>query len=48
LNKIEELNNDPLVHGILVQLLLPLHINEKAVMDAICPNKDVDGFHPLM
>ncbi len=47
LNKIEELNNDPLVHGILVQLPLPLHINEKAVMDAISPNKDVDGFHPL-
>ncbi len=47
LNKIEELNNDPLVHGILVQLPLPPHINAKAVMDAICPNKDVDGFHPL-
>lgn len=47
LNKIEELNNDPLVHGILVQLPLPPHINEKTVMDAISPNKDVDGFHPL-
>ncbi len=47
LNKIEELNNDPLVHGILIQLPLPLHINEKTVMDLVSPNKDVDGFHPL-
>lgn len=47
LNKIEELNNDTLVHGILVQLPLPRHINEKTVMDAISPYKDVDGFHPL-
>lgn len=47
LDKIEELNNDPLIHGILVQLPLPGHINEKTVMDAINPKKDVDGFHPL-
>ncbi len=47
LNKIEELNNDPLIHGILVQLPLPVHINEKNVMEAISPAKDVDGLHPL-
>lgn len=47
LNKIDELNNDPLIHGILVQLPLPPHINEKAIMEAINPYKDVDGFHPL-
>lgn len=47
LNKIEELNNDPLIHGVLVQLPLPPHINEKKIMEAINPNKDVDGFHPL-
>ncbi len=47
LNKIEELNNDTLVHGILVQLPLPECINEKTVMDTISPYKDVDGFHPL-
>ncbi|MHB1698188.1 MAG: bifunctional 5,10-methylenetetrahydrofolate dehydrogenase/5,10-methenyltetrahydrofolate cyclohydrolase [bacterium] len=47
LNKIEELNNDPLVHGILVQLPLPAHIDEKIIMESISPAKDVDGFHPL-
>ncbi|MGC8554551.1 MAG: bifunctional 5,10-methylenetetrahydrofolate dehydrogenase/5,10-methenyltetrahydrofolate cyclohydrolase [Candidatus Acidulodesulfobacterium sp.] len=47
LNKIEELNNDTLIHGILVQLPLPSHINEKKIMEAINPSKDVDGFHPL-
>ena len=47
LNKIEELNNDPLVHGILVQLPLPSRIDEKTVMEAVSPSKDVDGFHPL-
>jgi methylenetetrahydrofolate dehydrogenase (NADP+)/methenyltetrahydrofolate cyclohydrolase len=47
LNKIEELNNDPLIHGILVQLPLPSHIDEKKIMEAISPAKDVDGFHPL-
>ncbi len=39
------LNNDPAVNGILVQLPLPKHINEAAVIDAIAPEKDVDGFH---
>ena len=47
LNKIEELNNDPLIHGILVQLPLPPHIGEKKITEAINPAKDVDGFHPL-
>ncbi|HEC25275.1 MAG TPA: bifunctional 5,10-methylenetetrahydrofolate dehydrogenase/5,10-methenyltetrahydrofolate cyclohydrolase [bacterium] len=47
INRIEELNNDPLVHGILVQLPLPRHIDERTVMEAISPSKDVDGFHPL-
>ena len=47
LNKIDELNNDPLIHGILVQLPLPPRIDEKKIMEAINPSKDVDGFHPL-
>jgi len=41
------LNNDPEVHGILVQLPLPKHIDENKVIDAIDISKDVDGFHPL-
>ena len=40
-------NADPSVHGILVQLPLPRHINEQAILDAISIEKDVDGFHPL-
>jgi methylenetetrahydrofolate dehydrogenase (NADP+)/methenyltetrahydrofolate cyclohydrolase len=47
LARIEELNSDPQIHGILVQLPLPSHINEKAVLEAIDPSKDVDGFHPV-
>ena len=46
LAKIRELNQDDSVDGILVQLPLPVHINEDAVIDAIDPAKDVDGFHP--
>ncbi|WAH61151.1 bifunctional methylenetetrahydrofolate dehydrogenase/methenyltetrahydrofolate cyclohydrolase FolD [Pseudomonas silvicola] len=42
---IAELNADPSVHGILVQLPVPAHINEQAVIHAIDPRKDVDGFH---
>lgn len=42
---IDELNDDPKVHGILVQLPLPEHINETEVTNRIDPNKDVDGFH---
>lgn len=44
---ISELNNDKSVHGILVQLPLPKHINEEKVLLAINPEKDVDGFHPV-
>ncbi|WP_424766160.1 bifunctional methylenetetrahydrofolate dehydrogenase/methenyltetrahydrofolate cyclohydrolase FolD [Paenibacillus sp. sgz302251] len=43
---IERLNNQASINGILVQLPLPKHINEKAVIDAISVDKDVDGFHP--
>ena len=42
---VRQLNGDPAVHGILVQLPLPDHISEAAVLDAIDPDKDVDGFH---
>jgi methylenetetrahydrofolate dehydrogenase (NADP+)/methenyltetrahydrofolate cyclohydrolase len=42
-----ELNDDPNVHGILVQLPLPKHIDERLVIEAISPLKDVDGFHPI-
>ena len=47
LNKIKELNKDNSVHGILVQLPLPKHINEREIIEAINPVKDVDGFHPV-
>lgn len=47
MEKIQELNNDPDVDGILVQLPLPKHIRETDVIDAIDPDKDVDGFHPV-
>jgi methylenetetrahydrofolate dehydrogenase (NADP+)/methenyltetrahydrofolate cyclohydrolase len=45
LAKIAELNADPSVHGILVQLPLPKHFDSEAVLEAISPEKDVDGFH---
>jgi methylenetetrahydrofolate dehydrogenase (NADP+)/methenyltetrahydrofolate cyclohydrolase len=44
---VEKLNNDDTVHGILVQMPLPKHINENEVIKAISPDKDVDGFHPV-
>jgi methylenetetrahydrofolate dehydrogenase (NADP+) / methenyltetrahydrofolate cyclohydrolase len=44
---IRELNHDPKIHGILVQLPLPEHINSYTVIETIHPNKDVDGLHPL-
>jgi len=44
---IDELNQDPSVHGILVQLPLPDRIREQHIIEAINPNKDVDGFHPV-
>lgn len=46
LEEIGRLNHDPSVHAILVQLPLPPHISENRVLEAILPNKDVDGFHP--
>ncbi|PWB81038.1 MAG: bifunctional methylenetetrahydrofolate dehydrogenase/methenyltetrahydrofolate cyclohydrolase FolD [Candidatus Methylomirabilota bacterium] len=46
LQEIGRLNNDPSIHAILVQLPLPPHINERRVLEAILPEKDVDGFHP--
>ena len=46
LSKIYELNKNSQFHGILVQLPLPNHIDEDAIIDAIDPKKDVDGFHP--
>lgn len=47
LNLIDDLNDDDRIHGILVQLPLPKHINEKKILEAINPDKDVDGFHPV-
>ncbi len=47
LGLISELNADPKVDGILVQLPLPAHINPEAIIEAIDPAKDVDGFHPF-
>ena len=44
---VRELNEDPAIHGILVQLPVPKHISDKAVIDAIAPEKDVDGFTPV-
>ena len=47
LKKINELNEDKSVSGILVQLPLPKHINKKKIIESISPSKDVDGFHPM-
>ncbi len=47
LELIDKLNKDDSVHGILVQMPVPRHIDEKTVIDAISPDKDVDGFHPM-
>lgn len=47
LSKIRELNEDPRIDGILVQLPLPKHISERKVIETINPDKDVDGFHPI-
>jgi methylenetetrahydrofolate dehydrogenase (NADP+)/methenyltetrahydrofolate cyclohydrolase len=47
IEEIAALNRDPAVHGILVQLPLPAHIDDARVLEAIDPAKDVDGFHPL-
>ena len=47
LDKIDELNKDDSVSGILVQLPLPKHINKQKVIESVLPSKDVDGFHPM-
>ncbi len=47
LKLIDNYNNDPKIHGILVQLPLPKHVNENKVLYAINPDKDVDAFHPV-
>ncbi|KAJ1994149.1 tetrahydrofolate synthase [Coemansia spiralis] len=44
-SRLDSINNDPSVHGILVQLPLPDHLNTKHVVHSICPEKDIDGFH---
>ena len=47
LETIEKLNHDDDVHGFIVQLPLPKHINEQRIIEAVDPRKDVDGFHPI-
>jgi methylenetetrahydrofolate dehydrogenase (NADP+)/methenyltetrahydrofolate cyclohydrolase len=47
LNLISDLNNEPSIHGILVQLPLPKHLNEKKILEFIDYEKDVDAFHPI-
>jgi methylenetetrahydrofolate dehydrogenase (NADP+)/methenyltetrahydrofolate cyclohydrolase len=47
LENLVQLNNDPTVNGILVQLPLPAHINENKILETISPEKDVDGFHKV-
>lgn len=47
LKEIEQLNKDPRIHGIFVQLPLPGHLDENKILNAVFPEKDVDGFHPV-
>jgi methylenetetrahydrofolate dehydrogenase (NADP+)/methenyltetrahydrofolate cyclohydrolase len=47
LGEIDRLNADPEIHGILIQLPLPAHLNEAEIMERVKPEKDVDGFHPV-
>jgi len=47
LRKVDEFNRDPRIHGVLVQLPLPRHVDEHKVIERINPQKDVDGFHPI-
>lgn len=47
LELVDKLNNDPKINGILVQLPLPSHLNDKVIIDNIRPEKDVDAFHPV-
>src|SRR5258706_15459177 len=47
LKLIQELNLDPEIDGILVQMPLPKHINSRVILEAVSPSKDADGFHPM-
>ncbi|MBI2981520.1 MAG: bifunctional methylenetetrahydrofolate dehydrogenase/methenyltetrahydrofolate cyclohydrolase FolD [Deltaproteobacteria bacterium] len=47
LSLISKLNTDPKIHGILIQLPMPITIDEKKILEAVAPEKDVDGFHPI-
>lgn len=47
ITQIHHLNEDPTVHGILIQLPLPQHIDEQLILNAVAPHKDVDGFNPV-
>jgi len=47
LSRVEELNNDDTIDGFIVQLPLPEHISEHKIIEAVAPQKDVDGFHPI-
>jgi methylenetetrahydrofolate dehydrogenase (NADP+)/methenyltetrahydrofolate cyclohydrolase len=47
LRKVAEINNDPDIDGLIVQLPLPKHVNSQKVTEAVTPEKDVDGFHPV-
>jgi methylenetetrahydrofolate dehydrogenase (NADP+)/methenyltetrahydrofolate cyclohydrolase len=47
LQEIEQINNNPDIDGLIVQLPLPKHINEQKVTESVLPEKDVDGFHPV-
>ena len=47
LQVVDDLNNDPDIDGFIVQLPLPDHIDDQAVLEAVLPSKDVDGFHPV-
>jgi methylenetetrahydrofolate dehydrogenase (NADP+)/methenyltetrahydrofolate cyclohydrolase len=47
LKEVHKLNDDPSIHGFIVQLPLPDHIDDQRIIEAVSPEKDVDGFHPL-
>jgi methylenetetrahydrofolate dehydrogenase (NADP+)/methenyltetrahydrofolate cyclohydrolase len=47
LDTVDRLNADPAVHGILIQLPLPKHLPTQKILERVCPEKDVDGFHPV-
>ncbi|KAH9607792.1 hypothetical protein KSS87_011183 [Heliosperma pusillum] len=47
LQLVSDLNNNPSIHGVIVQLPLPKHFDEEKIMNVVSPEKDVDGFHPL-